>query len=169
LASRGSVVPLFIKQIKEGKSITVTDPDMTRFLMTLDEAMRLVFFAFENAQGGDIFVQKSPASTIFDLATAVCDIFNVKKEIKIIGTRHGEKKHETLLSREEKLRAVDLGDYYKVAPDDRDLNYNLYFSDGDRRIADIEDYNSSNTKRLTVNEIKAILLKLPYVQNELNR
>ncbi|MEI8024974.1 MAG: polysaccharide biosynthesis protein [Pseudomonadota bacterium] len=169
LASRGSVVPLFIKQIKENKSITITDPEMTRFLMTLDQAMHLVFFAFKNAEGGDIFVQKSPASTIHDLAIAVCEIFNSKNEIKIIGTRHGEKKHETLLSREERLRSVDLGDYYRVAPDDRDLNYSLYYSDGDRRVTEQEDYNSSNTRRLNVKEIKEILLQLPLVQEELRK
>lgn len=167
LASRGSVVPLFVKQIKENKPLSITDPDMTRFLMTLDQAMTLVFFAFENAKGGDIFVQKSPASTIIDLAEAIKDIFNSKSKIQVIGTRHGEKKHETLLSREERIRSLDLGDYYRVQSDDRDLNYNQYFSSGDLRVAEIEDYNSFNTRRLSINEIKEILLTLPFIQEQL--
>ena len=167
LASRGSVVPLFVKQLKESKPLTITDPDMTRFLMTLDQAMTLVFFAFENAKGGDIFVQKSPASTIMDLAEAIKDIFNSKSKIQVIGTRHGEKKHETLLSREERIRSLDLGDYYRVQSDDRDLNYTQYYSSGDLRVAEVDDYNSFNTRRLTVSEIKSTLLTLPFIQEQL--
>jgi UDP-glucose 4-epimerase len=167
LASRGSVVPLFVKQLRENKPLTITDPDMTRFLMTLDQAMTLVFFAFENAKGGDIFVQKSPASTIIDLAEAIKDIFNSKSKIQVIGTRHGEKKHETLLSREERIRSIDLGDYYRVPSDDRDLNYTQYYSSGDLRVAEVEDYNSFNTRRLKIAEIKDILLTLPYIQEQL--
>jgi UDP-glucose 4-epimerase len=169
MASRGSVIPLFMKQIRENKPITVTDPDMTRFLMSLDEAMELVFFAFENATGGDTFVQKSPAATILDLAQALKQVFNSSSEIRVIGTRHGEKKHETLLSREERLRAVDLGRYYRVSPDGRDLNYNLYYSQGDASLADMDDYNSSNTRRLTLPELKELLLRLPIVKKELTR
>jgi UDP-glucose 4-epimerase len=167
LASRGSVVPLFVKQLKENKPLTITDPDMTRFLMTLDQAMTLVFFAFGNAKGGDIFVQKSPASTIMDLAEAIKDIFNSKSKIQVIGTRHGEKKHETLLSREERIRSLDLGDYYRVQSDDRDLNYTQYYSSGDLRVAEVDDYNSFNTRRLTISEIKSTLLTLPFIQEQL--
>ena len=168
MASRGSVIPLFIKQIKEGKPITVTDPNMTRFLMSLDDAVDLVLYAFDNAIQGDIFVQKAPASTIWDLANAVKELFNSNNEIKIIGTRHGEKLYETLLTREELVKAEDCGDYYRIVPDDRDLNYNKYFTEGEKQIADIEDYNSHNTQRLTIKEIKDKLLKLNYIQQELS-
>ena len=168
MASRGSVIPLFIKQIKEGKPITVTDPNMTRFLMSLDDAVDLVLYAFDNAIQGDIFVQKAPASTIWDLANAVKELFNSNSEIKIIGTRHGEKLYETLLTREELVKAEDCGDYYRIVPDDRDLNYNKYFTEGEKQIADIEDYNSHNTQRLTIKEIKDKLLKLNYIQQELS-
>lgn len=168
MASRGSVIPLFIKQIKEGKPITVTDPNMTRFLMSLDDAVDLVLYAFDNAIQGDIFVQKAPASTIWDLANAVKELFNSNSEIKIIGTRHGEKLYETLLTREELVKAEDCGDYYRIVPDDRDLNYNKYFTEGEKQIADIEDYNSHNTQRLTIKEIKEKLLKLNYIQQELS-
>ena len=168
MASRGSVIPLFIKQIKEGKPITVTDPNMTRFLMSLDDAVDLVLYAFDNAIQGDIFVQKAPASTIWDLANAVKELFNSNNEIKIIGTRHGEKLYETLLTREELVKAEDCGDYYRIVPDDRDLNYNKYFTEGEKQIADIEDYNSHNTQRLTIKEIKEKLLKLNYIQQELS-
>lgn len=168
MASRGSVIPLFIKQIKEGKPITVTDPNMTRFLMSLDDAVDLVLYAFDNAIQGDIFVQKAPASTIWDLANAVKELFNSNIEIKIIGTRHGEKLYETLLTREELVKAEDCGDYYRIVPDDRDLNYNKYFTEGEKQIADIEDYNSHNTQRLTIKEIKDKLLKLNYIQQELS-
>ena len=168
MASRGSIIPLFIKQIKEGRPLTVTDPSMTRFLMSLDDAVDLVLYAFDNAIQGDIFVQKAPASTIWDLANAVKELFNSNNEIKIIGTRHGEKLYETLLTREELVKAEDCGDYYRIVPDDRDLNYNKYFTEGEKQIADIEDYNSHNTQQLTIKEIKEKLLKLNYIQQELS-
>lgn len=167
MASRGSIIPLFIKQIKERKPLTVTDPNMTRFLMSLDEAVSLVVYAFKHAKQGDIFVQKSPACTIHDLAMAVKEIFESNNEIKIIGTRHGEKLYETLLTREELAKAEDLGAYYRIIPDDRDLNYNKYFTEGVERISMMEDYNSHNTQRLTITGIKEKLLKLDYIQQEL--
>ncbi len=167
MASRGSVIPLFIKQIKEGKSLTITDPNMTRFLMSLSEAVDLVMYAFENARQGDIFVQKSPAATIFDLAKAVKEIFNADNEIKIIGTRHGEKLYETLLTREEMAKSEDLGNYYRILPDDRDLNYGKYFTEGEEHIATFEDYHSHNTEQLNVEQIKNKLLNLDYIQQEL--
>lgn len=169
MASRGSVIPLFVKQIREGKPLTVTDPTMTRFLMSLDDAMSLVFFAFENSKGGDIFVQKAPASTIMDLAIAVKEVFNASNEIRVIGTRHGEKKHETLLSREERVRSEDLGNHYRIACDARDLNYNLYFTEGEKQVSELSDYTSENTKQLSIAEIKNLLLTLPYIQEELRR
>jgi UDP-glucose 4-epimerase len=167
MASRGSVIPLFIKQIKEGKSITITDPNMTRFLMSLTEAVDLVLYAFENARQGDIFVQKSPAATILDLAKAVKEIFNADNEIKIIGTRHGEKLYETLLTREEMAKSEDLGNYYRILPDDRDLNYGKYFTEGEEHISNFEDYHSHNTDQLNVAQIKEKLLNLDYIQQEL--
>jgi UDP-glucose 4-epimerase len=167
MASRGSVIPLFVRQIREGKQLTVTDPNMTRFLMSLDDAVDLVTYAFQHGKQGDIFVQKAPASTIGDLATALLQIFNVKNEIRVIGTRHGEKLYETLLTREELARAEDLGDYYRIFPDDRDLNYNKYFTEGTEQLSLLEDYNSHNTSRLTVDEIKRRLLKLDYIREEL--
>ncbi len=167
MASRGSVIPLFIKQIHDGKPLTITDPNMTRFLMSLDDAVDLVLYAFTNARQGDIFVQKAPASTILDLAVAVKELFNAENEIKIIGTRHGEKLYETLLTREELAKAEDMGDYYRILPDDRDLNYGKYFTEGEEQISHLEDYNSHNTQRLTVAEIKEKLLKLDYIKEEL--
>lgn len=167
MASRGSVIPLFIKQIREGKPLTVTDPNMTRFLMSLDDAVDLVVYAFMHANQGDIFVQKAPASTIHDLAVAMKELFNAKNEIKVIGTRHGEKLYETLLTREELAQAEDLGDYYRIVPDGRDLNYGKYFTEGQVHISRSEDYHSHNTKRLTVEEIKKKLLALDYIQQEL--
>jgi len=167
MASRGSVIPLFVKQIKEGRPLTVTDPNMTRFLMSLDDAVDLVTYAFQNGNQGDIFVQKAPASTIGDLAGAIKEIFNSTTEIKIIGTRHGEKLYETLLTREELAKAEDLAGYYRIVPDDRDLNYNKYFTEGARQLSLLEDYNSHNTQRLTVQEVKDKLLKLDYIQQEL--
>lgn len=167
MASRGSVIPLFVKQIKEGKSLTVTDPNMTRFLMSLDDAVDLVLYAFDNAQQGDIFVQKAPACTIRDLAIALRELFQRDNEVKIIGTRHGEKLYETLLTREELSKAEDFGNYYRIIPDGRDLNYNKYFTEGEEQISHIEDYNSHNTIRLGVAEIKDKLLKLDYIQQEL--
>jgi len=169
MASRGSVIPLFLKQIKEGKPLTITDPTMTRFLMSLDDAMELVFFAFNNARGGDVFVQKAPASTIYDLALALKEIFNVQNDIRIIGTRHGEKKHETLLSREERVRSEDLGGYYRIASDARDLNYGIFVSEGEKEVSELDDYNSANTNRLNVQQVKDLLLRLPLIQQELKR
>jgi len=167
MASRGSVIPLFIKQIREGKPLTVTDPNMTRFLMSLDDAVDLVIYAFNHARQGDIFVQKAPASTIHDLAVAIKELFNAENEIRIIGTRHGEKLYETLLTREEYADAEDLGGYYRIVPDDRDLNYNKYFTEGEKKVSQLADYNSHNTVRLDVQGIKALLLKLNYIKQEL--
>lgn len=167
MATRGSVIPLFVKQIKAGKPLTVTDPNMTRFLMSLDDAINLVLWTFQEAKPGDIFVQKSQASTIHDLALALKELFNSDSEIKIIGTRHGEKLYETLLTREELAKAEDHGDYYRIVPDDRDLNYNKYFTEGMEQISVAEDYNSHNTRRLGIDEIKEELLKLEYIQREL--
>ncbi|MGZ3577473.1 MAG: polysaccharide biosynthesis protein [Syntrophales bacterium] len=167
MASRGSVIPLFVKQIKGGKSLTVTDPNMTRFLMSLDDAIDLVVYAFQHARQGDIFVQKAPACTIHDLAIATRDIFDSDNEIKIIGTRHGEKLYETLLTREELAKVEDLGDYYRIIPDDRDLNYNKYFTEGTETVSLMGDYNSHNTYRLTIDEIKEKLLELDYIRQEL--
>lgn len=168
MASRGSVIPLFISQIKEGKPITITDPNMTRFLMSLNNAVDLVLFAFQNAVQGDIFVQKAPASTINDLAIALMELFNKEVPINIIGTRHGEKLFETLLTREEKIKAIDLGDYFRVPADNRNLNYNKYFIEGETKISEVEDYNSHNTIRLNIEEIKNLLLTVDYVVDELN-
>jgi len=167
MASRGSVIPLFVEQLKAGKPLTVTDPEMTRFLMSLEEAVELVVFAFQNANAGDIMVQKSPASTIEDLAQAVKELFNADNEIKIIGTRHGEKLFETLLTREENVIANDLEGFYRVPADNRDLNYDKYFEDGDKKLSSDEEYNSHNTYRLTVEQIKDKLLNLAYIQEEL--
>jgi len=168
MASRGSVIPLFLKQAREGKPLTVTDPNMTRFLMSLEDAVDLVIYAFNNARQGDIFVQKAPASTIMDLALALKELLKAENPVKVIGTRHGEKLYETLLTREERVKAEDLGCYYRIVPDDRDLNYGKYFTEGEERIAEVEDYNSHNTNRLNVEEIIALLLKLDYVRHELN-
>jgi UDP-N-acetylglucosamine 4,6-dehydratase len=167
MASRGSVIPLFIEQIKSGQPLTVTDPHMTRFLMSLEEAVELVVFAFQNAAAGDIMVQKSPASTVGDLAQAVKELFDAENEIKVIGTRHGEKLYETLLTREEYVVAEDMGGFFKVPADQRDLNYDKYFADGDQKLTTIEEYNSHNTELLNVEQIKEKLLALDYVQNEL--
>lgn len=168
MASRGSIIPLFVKQIKEGKPLTVTDPNMTRFLMSLDDAVDLVLYAYRHARQGDIFVQKAPACTIGDLAEAVKKIFKCNNKIKIIGTRHGEKLYETLLTREELAKAKDLGDYFRIVPDDRDLNYNKYFTEGAQQLSSLDDYNSHNTLRLSVDGIVDKLLKLDYIQNELS-
>ena len=166
MCSRGSIIPLFIKQIKEGKSLTVTEPNMTRFMMSLDDSVRLVLFAFKNAQPGDIFVQKSPAATILTLATALQELFNSNNEIKIIGSRHGEKMYETLCGKEDMSKADDLGDFYRVPADMRDLNYTKYLQTDGPRLID-QEYNSDNTKRLNVVELKELLLTLDYVKNEL--
>ncbi|WP_226682394.1 nucleoside-diphosphate sugar epimerase/dehydratase [Sutcliffiella horikoshii] len=167
MASRGSVIPLFIEQIKSGQPLTVTDPNMTRFLMSLEEAVELVVFAFQNAEAGDIMVQKSPASTIGDLAQALKELFNVDNEIKIIGTRHGEKRYETLLTKEEYVKSEDLPGFYRVRADQRDLNYDKYFAEGDQKLTTVDEYNSDNTQLLNVEEIKGKLLELDYVQREL--
>ena len=167
MASRGSVIPLFVDQIKKGLPITITDPSMTRFMMTLDEAVDLVLFAFQNSEQGDIFVQKSPASTIGDLAEVIKDIFDAPNEIKVIGTRHGEKLYESLLSREEKTKSIDLGNYFKIPADTRDLNYSKYYEEGNEKISNSEEYNSHNTERLSKNQLKTLLLSLEYVQNNL--
>lgn len=167
MASRGSVIPLFIDQIKSGQPLTVTDPDMTRFLMSLEDAVDLVVFAYENAKAGDIMVQKAPSSTIKDLAQALKEIFNAKNEIKIIGTRHGEKVYETLLTREEYAIADDMGDFFRVPADTRDLNYDKYFEQGDKKLSSETEYHSHNTKILTVEQIKKKLKTLEYIQNEL--
>lgn len=167
LASRGSVVPLFINQMRDGKELTVTDPNMTRFIMTLEEAVDLVVYAFEHAESGDIMVQKAPASTIGDLMEATKQIFNPKAESKQIGIRHGEKMYETLLTNEECAHAIDMGDFYRVPADTRDLNYDKYFSDGDEDRNLLEEFNSDNTKLMTVEQVKEKLLTVPLVQEEL--
>jgi len=167
MASRGSVIPLFIKQIKEGRPLTVTDPNMTRFLMSLDDAVDLVLYAYQHGQQGDTFVQKSPASTIGDLAQALLELFESKNGVKVIGTRHGEKLYEALLTREEMAHAEDLGGYYRIPADNRDLNYGKYFVEGEQRVSQAEDYNSHNTVRLTVAQIKEKLLGLEEVAREL--
>lgn len=167
MASRGSVIPLFVEQLKAGKPLTITDPEMTRFMMSLPDAVDLVLFAFQNGEQGDTFVQQSPAATILTLAQALQKIFNVNSEIRILGTRHGEKKHEALLSREEFAHAIDLGGYYRVAADNRDLNYAQYFEQGEKKISQQQDYTSENTERLDVDGMVALLMKLDYIQQEL--
>ncbi len=167
MASRGSVIPLFIEQIKSGQPLTVTDSAMTRYLMSLEEAVELVVHAFEHANAGDIMVQKSPASTVGDLAQAVKELFNADNEIKVIGTRHGEKKYETLLTVEESAQAEDMGQYYRIPADSRDLNYENYFEEGSQEISQAQEYNSDNTYRLNIEEIKQKLLELDYVKSEL--
>ena len=169
IVSRGSVIPLFIHQIKSGQPLTVTDPNMTRYMMSMDGAIDLVLYAFKHARQGDMFVKKSPACTIRDLAFAIKELFNASNEIKIIGTRHGEKLYETLLTREEMAKAEDCGDYFRISADTRDLNYNKYFIEGESEISVQEDYNSHNTKRLNIEEIKEMLLKIDYIQNELKK
>lgn len=169
MASRGSVIPLFIEQIKRGQPLTVTNPEMTRFLMSLEEAVELVIFAFQHAKAGDIMVQKSPASTIGDLALAVKDLFKANNEIRVIGTRHGEKLYETLLTKEEYLVAEDLGGFYRVPADQRDLNYEKYFVEGTERLSIEDEYNSHNTQQLSIEEIKKKLLTLSFVREELKQ
>ena len=168
MASRGSVIPLFIDQIKAGKPITITDPNMTRFMMTLEDAVDLVLYAFTNAEPGDIFVQKAPATTIELLATALKELYNASNEIKIIGTRHGEKLYETLVNREEMTKATDMGDYFRIRADNRGLNYEQYFSVGDTDVSKIEDYHSHNTNQIGLEETKKLLLRLDMIQKDLN-
>lgn len=167
MASRGSVIPLFVKQCKENKPITVTDPNMTRFLMSLDESVDLVLFAFQHANNGDLFVQKAPASTIIDLALAIQKLFNAKNEIHVIGSRHGEKLHETLVGREEMAKAEDMGKFYRIPSDNRDLNYDNFLSNGHQAINCAADYTSENTTRLTVDQVIDKLKTLEYIQQEL--
>lgn len=166
MASRGSVIPLFIEQIRTGRTLTITDPSMTRFMMSLDDAVDLVQFAFDKGGPGDIFVQKAPAASIGDLARALLELFEADNELQIIGTRHGEKRFETLLTREELARSDDLGSYYRIAADTRDLNYSKYFSEGEQRITAEDDYTSHNTRRLDVDELKTLLMGVDRIRRE---
>ncbi len=168
MASRGSVIPLFVNQLKEGKPLTITDPSMTRFLMSLEDSVDLVLYAFEHGRQGDIFVQKAPASTVDDLAKALKNLFNNDGEIRVIGTRHGEKLYESLVSREEMAKAEDMGQYYRIPADNRDLNYAKFFVEGETTISSLDDYTSHNTERLDVDGVKALLLKLDFIQEQLN-
>ena len=167
MASRGSVIPLWIEQMKDNKVITLTDPNMTRFMMTLADAVDLVLYAFENGHNGDLFVQKAPAATLTVLAEALKQLYKKDTEVKIIGTRHGEKLYETLVAREEMARAEDMGNYFRIPCDTRDLNYDKYFKDGQEKVSLIEDYHSHNTTRLSVEEMKSLLLKLDEIQNDI--
>ena len=167
MASRGSVIPLFLRQIQQGAPLTMTDPNMTRFMMTIDDAVDLVLYAFQNGNSGDMFVQKAPATTIATLAEAILKLFDAKNKIRIIGTRHGEKLYETLLNREEMAKAEDMGDYYRIPADVRDLNYSCYFVEGEEEISLKDDYNSHNTKRLDVEGMTKLLLKLDIIQRAL--
>lgn len=169
MASRGSVIPLFVEQIKQGKDLTITDPEMTRYMMTLEESVDLVLYAFENGEQGDIFVQKAPACTILELATALKELFESNVGIKIIGARHGEKAYETLLTKEEFIKAEDRGNYFRIPADNRDLNYAKYFTEGEGSRRNQEEYNSDNTNRIGVEEVKELLLKLPYIKEELSK
>jgi UDP-N-acetylglucosamine 4,6-dehydratase len=168
MASRGSVIPLFVSQLKEGKPLTVTDPNMTRFLMSLEDSVDLVLYAFEHGKQGDIFVQKAPASTVADLAQALKELFKKDIPVREIGTRHGEKLYESLISREEMAKAKDMGGYYRIPADNRDLNYAQYYSEGEEKISHQEDYTSHNTERLNVEQVKQLLSKLDYIKEELN-
>jgi UDP-glucose 4-epimerase len=167
MASRGSVIPLFIEQIKENKALTLTDPNMTRFMMTLEDAVDLVLYAFENANQGDLFVQKAPSSTVGTLAQALIELYKSTSKIKVIGTRHGEKLYETLVNREDMIKAEDLGDYYRIPADNRDLNYEQYFSEGIPDIANLDEYHSHNTSILDVEGMKQLLLKLPIIRKDI--
>ena len=167
MGSRGSVIPLFVKQVKEGQPLTVTDPKMTRFLMSVEESVELVLYAYKHARQGDTFVQKAPACTIRDLALAVKEIFHSDSEIKIIGTRHAEKLYETLLTREELSKAEDMGTHFRIKADNRDLNYSKYFTEGEEGVSELEDYNSHNTQRLSIEEVKELLLGQHYIKQEI--
>jgi len=167
MASRGSVIPLFINQIKNHQAITITDPNMTRFMMTLDDAVDLVLYAFNNGMPGDIFVQKAPAATIGDLAIVLKEIYNADNEIKIIGVRHGEKIYETLINREEMAKALDLDSYYRIPADNRNLNYNKFFIEGEIKVTQLDDYTSNNTKQLNRDELKQLLFKLPIIRKDI--
>lgn len=168
MASRGSVIPLFVNQLTAGKPLTVTDPNMTRFLMSLEDSVDLVLYAFQHGKQGDLFVQKAPACTVADLALALKEIFKKDNPIHIIGTRHGEKLYESLISREEMAKAKDMGDYYRIPADNRDLNYAPYFSEGEEKVSHQDDYTSHNTNRLSVDQIIQLLLKLDYIKEELH-
>ena len=168
MGSRGSVIPLFVSQLKGGKSLTVTDPNMTRFLMSLEDSVDLVLYAFEHGQQGDLFVQKAPASTVGDLAQGLRELFAKDNPVRTIGTRHGEKLYESLISREEMAKAEDMLGYYRIPADNRDLNYAQFFSEGEEKISHLEDYTSHNTHRLNVEEVKQLLLKLDFIKEELN-
>ncbi len=168
MASRGSVIPLFINQIKQSKDLTITDPNMTRFMMTLDDAVDLVIYAFQNGRSGDLFVQKSPAATIGDLAKALISLYQTENKIRVIGTRHGEKLYETLVNREEMAKAEDMGQYYRIPADTRDLNYEQYFSKGEKQVSAIQDYHSHNTERLNISGMKQLLLKLEDIKKDIN-
>lgn len=167
MASRGSVIPLFVDQLRSGEPLTVTDPEMTRFLMSLEDSVDLVLHAFEHGQQGDIFIQKSPASTVGDLAQALKELLGRENPVKVIGTRHGEKLYESLVSREEMAKAEDMGRYFRIPADNRDLNYKKYFVEGEQRISELDDYTSHNTQRLDVDEVKTLLMKLDYMQEVL--
>ena len=169
MASRGSVIPLFVEQIKNGKDLTITDPNMTRYMMTLEESVDLVLYAFANGKQGDMFVQKAPACTIFELATALKELFDSNVGIKIIGPRHGEKSYETLVTKEEFVKAEDCGNYYRIPCDNRDLNYNKFFTEGNDMIRNQVEYNSDNTNRIDIEGVKKLLLKLPFIQQELDK
>lgn len=169
MGSRGSVIPLFIQQIKDGKPLTITDPNMTRFMMTLDESVELVLYAFRHAEQGDIFVQKAPAATIADLARALKELYKINNPIKIIGTRHGEKLFESLINREEMVKAQDLPGYYRIPADIRDLNYNLYFSEGENKVSEMQEYTSHNTERLDIKGTKDLLLKLDWIRKDVRK
>lgn len=169
MASRGSVIPLWVDQIKEGKVITVTDPNMTRFMMTLDDAVDLVIYAWQHGENGDLFVQKAPAATLEVLAESLKGLYNANTEVKVIGTRHGEKLYETLVTREEMAKSEDMGDYYRIPCDTRDLNYDKYFVEGDEKVTAIEDYHSHNTQRLSIESMTTLLLKLDMIQKDPDR
>lgn len=168
MASRGSVIPLWVEQMKNGKSITITDPNMTRFMMTLDDAVDLVIYAFKNGTNGDLFVQKAPAATLDVLANSLKELYNSSAEIKIIGTRHGEKLYETLITREEMAKAIDMGDYYRIPCDTRDLNYDKFFVKGNEAISKIEDYHSHNTRQLDIEGMRQLLLKLSFIKEDMH-
>jgi UDP-glucose 4-epimerase len=168
MASRGSVIPLFVEQLKSNKPITITDPHMTRFLMSLEDSVDLVLHAFQHGKQGDIFVKKAPASTVADLAKALIEIFKLESSTKIIGTRHGEKLYESLISREEMAKAEDMNDYFRIPADNRDLNYAQYFNEGEEKISDLDDYTSHNTRRLDVQQIKKLLIELDFIKSHLN-
>lgn len=167
MASRGSVIPLFIEQIRQGKEITITDPDMTRFMMTLEDAVTLVLYAFEHGCNGDIFIQKAPAATIGVLARAIAELYKAENAIRVIGTRHGEKLYETLVNREEMAKAKDMGGYYRIPADNRDLNYGKFFTEGEQKVSQAGEYNSHNTERLDIEQTKELLLKLPMIRHDL--